>query len=188
MERVERTNSVVNRQVILVTGGARSGKSLYAEQRASALGERRLYVATAEPNDEEMTQRIAMHRKRRSGAWITVEEPVELSAALLEQRGKIDCVLVDCLTLWLSNLLLRGDAEYAGEKVKELVETLPSLEFHVVLVTNEIGSGIVPDNALARQFRDLVGWANQQLAAIASEVVLTVAGLPMTVKKTNTCL
>jgi adenosylcobinamide kinase / adenosylcobinamide-phosphate guanylyltransferase len=187
MERVERTNSVVNRQVILITGGARSGKSRYAEQRAAALGERRLYVATAQSKDEEMKQRIAMHRKRRGGAWITVEEPVELSAALLEQRDKIDCALVDCLTLWLSNLLLRRDAEYAEEKIRQLVETLPSLDFHVVLVTNEVGSGIVPDNALARQFRDLAGWANQQLAAIASEVVLTVAGLPMTVKKTNTC-
>ena len=188
MKRVERTNTVVNKQIILITGGARSGKSLYAEERAVALGERRLYVATAESKDEEMAQRIAAHRKRRGGAWITIEEPVELSVALIAQRGQTDCALVDCLTLWVSNILLRRDAEYAEEKVQQLVETLPSLDFHVVLVTNEVGAGIVPDNPLARQFRDLAGWANQQLAAIASEVVLTVAGLPMTVKKTNPCL
>lgn len=187
MERIERTNTVVNKQIILITGGARSGKSRYAEERAVALGGRRLYVATAESKDEEMAQRIETHRKRRRGAWITVEEPLELSATLIARRGQTDCALVDCLTLWLSNILLRRNAEYAEEKVQQLAATLPSLDFHVVLVTNEVGAGIVPDNPLARQFRDLAGWANQQLAAIASEVVLTVAGVPMIVKKTDPC-
>lgn len=170
-------------QIILITGGARSGKSIYAEQRAAALGSRRLYVATAEPKDEEMSQRIAEHRKRRGTEWATIEEPVELAEALLAQRGRTDCTLVDCLTLWLSNLLLRRDGKYAVRKVDELIETLPQLDFHLVLVTNEVGWGIVPDNMLARQFRDLVGWANQQFAAAANEVVLTVAGVPMIVKK-----
>ena len=110
---------------------------------------------------------------------------MELSAALLAQRGRTDCALVDCLTIWLSNLLLQRDAEFAEEKVEELVETLPRLDFHVVLVTNEVGWGIVPDNALARQFRDLAGWANQRIAAAADEVVLTVAGIPMIVKKSD---
>ena len=170
-------------QIILITGGARSGKSIYAEQRAAALGSRRLYVATAEPKDEEMSQRIAEHRKRRGKEWATIEEPVELAEALLGQRGRTDCTLVDCLTLWLSNLLLRRDGKYAVRKVDELIETLPQLDFHLVLVTNEVGWGIVPDNMLARQFRDLVGWANQQFAAAANEVILTVAGVPMIVKK-----
>jgi adenosylcobinamide kinase/adenosylcobinamide-phosphate guanylyltransferase len=107
---------------------------------------------------------------------------VELSSVLLAQRGRTDCALVDCLTIWLSNLLLSCDAEFAIEKVEELVWTLPRLDFHVVLVTNEVGWGIVPDNALARQFRDLAGWANQRIAASAHEVVLTVAGVPMIVK------
>ena len=170
-------------QIILITGGARSGKSIYAEQRAAALGSRRLYVATAEPKDEEMTRRISEHKSRRGKEWATIEEPVELAEALLAQRGRTDCTLVDCLTLWLSNLLLRRDGKYAVRKVEELIETLPQLDFHLVLVTNEVGWGIVPDNMLARQFRDLAGWANQQFAAAANEVVLTVAGVPMIVKK-----
>ncbi|MGH7875654.1 MAG: bifunctional adenosylcobinamide kinase/adenosylcobinamide-phosphate guanylyltransferase [Candidatus Binatia bacterium] len=170
-------------QIILITGGARSGKSKYAELRAQELGDRRLYVATAEAKDEEMAQRIAAHKKRRGNEWTTIEEPVELSSALLTRRGRADCALVDCLTIWLSNLLLRRDAKFAAEKVEELVAMLTSVDFHLVLVANEVGWGIVPDNVLARQFRDLAGWANQRIAAAASEVVLTVAGIPMTVKK-----
>ncbi|HEX9787442.1 MAG TPA: bifunctional adenosylcobinamide kinase/adenosylcobinamide-phosphate guanylyltransferase [Candidatus Binatia bacterium] len=175
------------KQIILVIGGARSGKSKYAELRAGELGGRRLYVATAEAKDEEMAQRIAEHKKRRGNDWLTIEEPVELSSVLLAQRGRTDGALVDCLTIWLSNLLLHHDAAFAGEKVKQLVETLPSLDFHVVLVTNEVGWGIVPDNALARQFRDLAGWANQRIAEAANEVVVTVAGIPMIVKKATPC-
>ena len=170
-------------QIILITGGARSGKSIYAEQRAAALGSRRLYVATAEPKDEEMTRRISEHKSRRGNEWATIEESLELAEALLARRGQMDCALVDCLTLWLSNLLLRRDGKYAVRKVEELIETLPQLDFHLVLVTNEVGWGIVPDNMLARQFRDLAGWANQQIAAAANEVVLTVTGVPMIVKK-----
>jgi len=177
----------VAKQIILITGGARSGKSKYAEQRASELGERRLYVATAEAKDQEMAQRIVEHRQRRGNQWVTVEEPVDLAAALAARHGQIDCALVDCLTLWFSNLLIGYDGKYAENKVEELVTILPRLDFHVVLVTNEVGWGIVPDNALARQFRDLAGWANQRIAAIADEVVLTVAGIPMIVKKETVC-
>jgi adenosylcobinamide kinase / adenosylcobinamide-phosphate guanylyltransferase len=175
------------KEIILITGSARSGKSRCAETRAAELGGRRLYVATAEAQDEEMAQRIAAHRQRRGAQWITVEEPIELAALLVNQRGQIDCALIDCLTLWLSNLLLRRDAEYAEEKVQELLDTLASLDFHVLLVTNEVGWGIVPDNPLARRFRDLAGWANQRFAAAANEVVLTVAGVPMTIKKAPPC-
>ena len=175
------------KEIILVTGGARSGKSRYAEQRAHELGVRRVYVATAEAKDDEMRERIAAHQNRRGAEWTTVEEPVELSATLLAQLGRMDCALVDCLTLWLSNLLLRRDGKYAEEKVAELVQTLPRLDFHVVLVTNEVGWGIVPDNPLGRQFRDLAGWANQSIAAAANEVVLTVAGVPMIVKREPPC-
>jgi adenosylcobinamide kinase/adenosylcobinamide-phosphate guanylyltransferase len=173
----------VNKRTILITGGARSGKSRYAEQRAGELGGRRLYVATAEAKDDEMARRIAEHKLRRGDEWRTIEAPFELSSALLAQRGRIDCTLVDCVTIWLSNLLLRHDAEFAARSVEELVETLARLDFHVVLVTNEVGWSIVPDNPLARQFCDLAGWANQQIAAAVDEVILTVAGVPMIVKK-----
>jgi adenosylcobinamide kinase / adenosylcobinamide-phosphate guanylyltransferase len=174
-------------QIILVTGGARSGKSKYAEQRSGELGSRRLYVATAEAKDEEIAQRIAEHKKRRGDNWVTIEEPMTLSSALLAERGRTDCALVDCLTIWLSNLLLHRDANFAEDRVEELVETLPHLDFHLVLVTNEVGLGIVPDNPLARQFRDLAGWANQQIATVANEVILMVAGVPMVVKKSTIC-
>jgi adenosylcobinamide kinase/adenosylcobinamide-phosphate guanylyltransferase len=174
-------------QIVLITGGARSGKSQYAEKRAAELGRRRLYCATAEARDEEMSQRIAEHRKRRAKEWTTIEEPMELPGALLQWSGRTDCALVDCLTLWLSNLLLQHGAKYAQEKFLKLLEILPSLDFHVLLVSNEVGWGIVPDNPLARQFRDLVGWANQQVAAVANEVVITVAGIPMIAKREPGC-
>ena len=169
-------------EIILVTGAARSGKSRYAEERARELGARRLYIATAEPNDAEMRQRIEEHKRLRGNDWATVEEPLQLAETLLEQRGQTDCALVDCLTLWLSNLVLRYNATDAQEKVKHFMQTTGQLDFHLVLVTNEVGWGIVPDNLLARQFRDLSGWANQRIAAAANQVVLIVAGLPMIVK------
>jgi adenosylcobinamide kinase/adenosylcobinamide-phosphate guanylyltransferase len=175
------------KQIIFITGSARSGKSRYAEFRAEELGERLLYVATAEANDEEMAQRIAEHRKGRANQWATIEEPVELAEALLTQRGKADAVLVDCLTLWISNLLFPRDDEYVRLKVEGLLAILPALDFHIVLVSNEVGWGIVPDNPLARKFRDLAGWSNQRIAEAAGEVILMVAGLPVVVKKESAC-
>ena len=177
----------MSKEIIVITGGARSGKSHYAEQRAIEMGDRRLYVATAEARDEEMAQRIAEHRKRRGNQWRTIEEPLELTQALVAQRGKTDCALVDCLTLWISNLLIRHDDKYASQKVEEMIEKLPQLNFHLVFVTNEVGSGIVPDNLLARKFRDLTGWTNQRMAQAANEVILMVAGIPVIAKKEAPC-
>jgi adenosylcobinamide kinase/adenosylcobinamide-phosphate guanylyltransferase len=174
--------AIMTSDIILITGGTRSGKSQYAEQRIREMGGRSIYVATAEANDEEMAQRIAEHRKRRANQWRTIEEPLELTQVLLAERGRTDCALVDCLTLWISNLLLRHDHKYASEKVDELIEKLPELDFHLVFVTNEVGWGIVPDNSLARKFRDLAGWTNQRIAQAANEVILMVAGVPMTAK------
>lgn len=171
------------KEIILITGGARSGKSSYAEQRARELGPRRLYIATAEAKDEEMRQRIEEHKRRRGNEWVTIEEPIELAETFLAQRAQTDCALVDCLTLWISNLLLQYDRRFVEEKLGQLLETASRLDFHLVFVTNEVGSGIVPDNPLARQFRDLSGWANQRIAAAANEVLLVVAGIPMIVKK-----
>jgi adenosylcobinamide kinase/adenosylcobinamide-phosphate guanylyltransferase len=167
---------------ILITGGARSGKTLYAEKRTRELGPRRVYIATAEAKDEEMTQRIAAHRCARGGGWRTIEEPVELTGTLLERRGQADCVLVDCLTLWMTNLLLQRNCQEARRRVRELCEAMPRLDFHLLLVSNEVGWGIVPENPLARDFRDLLGWANQMIAAVADEVVLMVSGIPVEVK------
>jgi adenosylcobinamide kinase/adenosylcobinamide-phosphate guanylyltransferase len=178
----------MSKTIILITGGTRSGKSKYAEERAATLGSRRLYIATAEAKDEEMAQRIAVHQKRRGDAWTTVEEPVALAETLLAWRGRADCALVDCLTLWLSNLLFSTNGTQADEKVEALVQALLQLDFSVVLVTNEVGLGIVPENPLARRFRDLAGWTNQRIAAAADEVVLMVAGIPMAVKKGTICL
>lgn len=173
----------MSKEIVLITGGARSGKSQYAERRALAMSGTRLYVATAEARDEEMVQRIAEHRQRRDNQWRTIEEPLELTRALLAERGRIDCALVDCLTLWLSNLLIRHDETYASEKVEELIEKLPQLNFHLLFVTNEVGWGIVPDNPLARRFRDLAGWTNQRVARLATEVILMAAGIPIIAKK-----
>lgn len=180
-------SSMQRKQIVVITGGARSGKSRYAEELAGETGARRLYLATAEAKDEEMTRRIAEHRKRRGSEWITVEEPIEVSRELLGRRGEVDCAVVDCLTLWVSNLLIRQDEEALTKKVDELIGKLPLLDFHVFFVTNEVGSAIVPDNPLARSFRDLVGWANQRFAQAADEVVLMVAGLPVIVKKGRIC-
>jgi adenosylcobinamide kinase/adenosylcobinamide-phosphate guanylyltransferase len=162
----------------LVLGGARSGKSRYAEGLITALPAPWIYVATAHAGDDEMAQRISAHRSRRGGDWRTIEAQRDLVGTLRAHRAAP--VLVDCLTLWLSNLMLAEadiDAEFA-----RLEDTLKAAGAPVVLVANEVGYGIVPDNALARRFRDLQGVLNQRVAACADNVVLVVAGLPVAVK------
>ena len=166
--------------IVLVTGGARSGKSVIAEGRALdlAAGGGAVYIATAQAFDAEMAARIATHRDRRDGHWRTVEAPLDLAGALAESDGQAR--LVDCLTLWLSNQML-AEADWAAA-ADTLCAVLKAQRAPVVLVTNEVGGGIVPDNALARAFRDAAGLLNQQVAAIADEVILAVCGLPMKVK------
>jgi adenosylcobinamide kinase/adenosylcobinamide-phosphate guanylyltransferase len=165
--------------IILITGGARSGKSTRAEARARAFPGRPVYVATAEALDTEMRERIARHRARRGTDWLERETPLELAAALAETDGHA-ARLVDCLTLWLSNLM-HAERDWETEAVL-LTETLARQKSPVVLVTNEVGLGIVPDNALARRFRDAAGILNQMVARVADEVEFVVAGLPMRVK------
>jgi adenosylcobinamide kinase/adenosylcobinamide-phosphate guanylyltransferase len=165
----------------LVIGGARSGKSSYAERLARESGLAVTYIATCEARDQEMTERIAHHRHRRPPEWRTVEEPLLLADALRREAAANTCVMVDCLTLWLTNVLL---AESPGreEEIDKLLATLPTLPGRILLVSNEVGWGIVPENALARRFRDEQGRLNQRIAAIADEVTLVAAGLPLVLK------
>lgn len=175
----------------LVTGGARSGKSRFAEQYAATLGSEGIYVATSQMLDEEMRDRVGRHRARREGmsfAWNTVEEPYELVRVLEAGRGSI--VLIDCLTIWLSNWLLRceqeADAEAAVQaQVEALVSAFERLseDDAVIAVTNEVGSGVVPAYPLGRQFRDLAGWMNQRLASVCQQVFLVTAGIPVELKR-----
>jgi adenosylcobinamide kinase/adenosylcobinamide-phosphate guanylyltransferase len=166
-------------RTILVTGGARSGKSAIAEARALSFAPRVIYIATAEPGDSEMAARIKAHQDRRGENWQTYAEPLDLTGALATTDGQ-GPRLVDCLTLWLTNLMLGGhDWQAAGHA---LVAALSAQADPVVLVTNEVGAGIVPDNALAREFRDAAGILNQWVGGVADEVILTVAGLPLKVK------
>jgi adenosylcobinamide kinase / adenosylcobinamide-phosphate guanylyltransferase len=162
----------------LVLGGARSGKSAFAEAEVTALPPPWLYVATAQAFDEEMRERIASHRARRAAGWETVEAPLDVSNVLAAAGERP--VLVDCLTLWLSNLLL-GEHDIAAATAA-LDAALEARRAPTVLVANEVGLGIVPDNPLARAFRDAAGRLNQHIAARADRVVFLVAGLPMRVK------
>ena len=170
-------------RIILITGGARSGKSRLAEQLAEGYGAPLGYIATATSGDGEMAERIARHQARRGKEWQTIEEPHDLSGAISRNAPLYRALLVDCVTLWLTNLLLmHHDPEPVLGYVNSLTETITGLNTPLVLVTNEVGMGIVPENRLAREFRDLAGMANQLLAEIADEVYVTYCGLPLRLK------
>lgn len=166
--------------VILVLGGARSGKSRFALARAEALPAPRVFLATAEALDEEMASRIARHRAERSGAWQTIEEPLDVAGVVRRQAGGV--VLIDCLTLWLANCMgdrADGDTRPA---VRDLLDALASRRCAVVAVSNEVGLGIVPDNPLARAFRDAAGAMNRSVAEAADEMQMLVAGQPLRIR------
>jgi adenosylcobinamide kinase/adenosylcobinamide-phosphate guanylyltransferase len=164
----------------LVIGGARSGKSRYAEQLLFAHDGTLIYIATAEAGDAEMAARIAEHQARRGAAWQTIEQPLDLVAALETHCRPTAAVLVDCLTLWLSNLMA-ASRDIAAETTR-LVHAVPRLEGRAVLVSNEVGFGIVPNHPLGREFRDHAGRLNQAVAAAVDEAVFMVAGLPLRLK------
>ena len=182
-------------ELTFILGGARSGKSTLAEQLA-ARGERVLYVATAEGRDEEMRRRIAAHQAARPQHWDTVEEPLDLAGALRPVHNRYDTVLIDCLTLWVSNLLLGrqpGAADDAIEErilntARELLQLVASSGAGWIMVSNEVGLGVVPGSPLGRTYRDLLGRVNQLIAAQARVVYLMVAGLPLQVKPAPTGL
>jgi len=176
-------------RIVLVTGGSRSGKSAHAQKRAEAIVGKRVYVATCPVIDGEMEERVRRHREARNTRdWQTVEEPVDLAGAIARAKGS-SVVLVDCLTLWVNNLMY--EAEIRGERLSEsaiasrcepVVEAARHLDSTVLFVTNETGMGIVPENPVSRHFRDLAGRVNQVIAAAADEVVLVVCGQPLCIK------
>ncbi len=168
----------------LILGGVRSGKSRLAEQRALASGLAVTYVATATAGDAEMQARIAEHRRRRPSSWALIEEPLALARVLREQAAPDRCLLVDCLTLWLTNLLGVSDENVFVKEHDALIDLLPQLPGHIILVSNETGLGVVPLGALSRRFCDEAGWLHQDIARLSDRVLLTVAGLPQLLKGT----
>lgn len=167
-------------EIILITGGAKSGKSLHAERLARQLSDAPIYIATAEARDEEMLARIHRHISRRGPEWTCFEEPRDLPRVLGDTDGQ-GARLVDCLTLWLSNEMLAEGGDWE-RGLKRLTDALPRQKSPVILVTNEVGSGIVPANALARAFQDAAGAVNQTIGALADRVDLVVCGQALTIK------
>ena len=168
--------------IVLVGGGARSGKSRFALEYAEARFARRAFVATAQPLDSEMDGRIRHHQQDRGPGWTTIEAPLDLLGALSREGADFDVLVVDCLTIWLSNVLLDAERN-AEEEIDNLIQCLSGCgTLSIVLVTNEVGSGIVPDNKLARKFRDLAGVLNQRVAQAADEVYWMAFGIPVAVK------
>ncbi len=166
---------------MLVLGGARSGKSAFAEALAASTGLRKVYLATAEAGDGEMAERIARHRADRGDGWLTVEEPRDIVSTLRRNDDPGRVILVDCLTLWLTNRMLDGDdVEKAGAA---LVAALPSLAARVLMVSNEVGLGLVPDTPLGRRFRDAQGRLNARIAAACDSAAFVAAGLPLILKR-----
>lgn len=175
-------------RTIFITGGARSGKSTFAERFALGFGSPLGYLATAQSLDGEMNDRISQHRQRRGDEWQTVEEPLCLAQALADNDGNFRAILVDCLTLWLTNLLLQHEQpgadteELIMSEVHNLSRTLRCMATPVIIVSNEVGMGIVPEHKLGRIFRDIAGRANQILAAASDEAWLVTSGIPLRLK------
>lgn len=174
------SNIALPHGISLVLGGARSGKSAFAEKLVKGSGLKPVYVATGRALDEEMSERIAIHQDRRGKEWETVEEPLALADALRQSAVSGRAVLVDCLTLWVTNLMM-AEADVMRE-CEELIATLPELTAPVLFVSNEVGLGIVPENAMAREFRDLAGSVNQRMAIAAEKAWFVAAGLPLELK------
>ncbi len=194
-------------KITFIIGGARSGKSRFAMKLADSYFlsikgvhggnfvspmqkvevspmHKKVYIATAEPLDEEMKERIEKHKRERSLEWITIEEPLRIGETIRDARDRYDVILIDCLTLWLSNLLINNrDAEKEIEHfVSSLRDIQSSLFSSLFIVSNEVGAGIVPENALSRKFRDLAGYLNQKVAEVADEVYFVIAGIPLRIK------
>jgi adenosylcobinamide kinase/adenosylcobinamide-phosphate guanylyltransferase len=173
----------MTKKVYFITGGARSGKSAFAEKLANGMTGKRAYIATAQALDPEMMVRIQHHRDRRGAVWDTYEEPLAIADLIVKLNGCYRIVLIDCLTLWLSNVIAHtnGDDE-VNSRSDVLVAAIKSFDGSSIIVSNEVGLGIVPENPLARRFRDFAGILNQKMAQAADEVYFTAAGIPMKIK------
>lgn len=169
--------------ITFVIGGARSGKSIFALELGSKISGRKGFIATAERLDEEMKERIILHKKTRPAEWETIEEPLALGEILKEIDGSYDVVIVDCLTLWLSNILGRDEnSDRITKEIEYLATTLKTTSCKVIAVSNEVGQGIVPNNNVARFFRDMSGLMNRKVAGVADEVYLITCGIPLKIK------
>ncbi|MDP2943506.1 MAG: bifunctional adenosylcobinamide kinase/adenosylcobinamide-phosphate guanylyltransferase [Candidatus Omnitrophota bacterium] len=171
-------------KMTFILGGARSGKSRYAAEIAKKLGEKTVFIATATALDEEMKERIRLHKISRPKSWSLIEEPLNLSKVLLKSKPSYDTALIDCVGLWISNLLMANMKDGEIErKLKELTDSILKAKFSlVIIVSNEVGTGLVPADPVSRRFRDLVGLANQIMAAGADEVIMMQAGIPVRIK------
>ena len=188
----------MNKKVIFITGGARSGKSSFALSKSLTVAGRKAYLATAEALDEEMTKRIEQHKKQRGKEWDTYEEPLKIAEVMKDLYGNYSALVLDCLTLWLSNLFMKTQGEGYGlqtieTEIQNLLDSLrhfkssaagaPGSGFcSLYIVSNEVGMGIVPENETARKFRDMAGILNQKIAGVSDEVYMMVAGIPMKMK------
>src|SRR5512137_2316762 len=171
------------KKIYFITGGARSGKSAFAEKIAADIAGKRAYLATAQALDAEMVARIEHHRQRRGSAWDTYEEPLAVAELVKKLSGRYAVVLLDCLTLWLSNIMARTRShDEIDAHLVELVSVMKAFSGVCIIVSNEVGLGIVPDNPLARQFRDQAGFANQKIALAADEAYLLASGIPLKIK------
>ena len=171
--------------VLMVLGGAKSGKSRYALDLCNLLGENRIFIATAQALDDEMCQRIERHKAERGNSWKTVEESLNIVEVIQNYDNECSVILLDCITLWISNLLMKyqEDDRCIKDEVEKLVGCLKKISGRVVLVSNDVGMGIVPDNPLSRRYRDLLGLTNQRIAWASDMVVMLVAGLPLILKQ-----
>jgi len=173
----------MGKKVIFITGGCRSGKSRYALDYANQHFSKKIYLATCEALDEEMAQRIEHHKKMRGPEWHTIEEPVEIVDKIRQYGDKVEVILLDCITLWLSNLLTKGNDDLKiKDGINRLMEILKQTSTSLIVVSNEVGMGIVPADSLSRQFRDLSGMVNQRIAEMVDTVIFMVSGIPIFLK------
>ena len=172
------------KETILVIGGCRSGKSRHALELTEKIpGSKRIFIATCMPLDDEMKERIDRHKKERDKNWKTIEAPVELSVEINENSRKGDLILIDCLTLWINNLLMETESTgIIDDHIQKLIIAFKEAKCPIIMVSNEVGAGIVPENRLARQFRDLAGFTNQKVAECVESVIWMVAGIPVSIK------
>jgi adenosylcobinamide kinase/adenosylcobinamide-phosphate guanylyltransferase len=173
----------MGKRLIFITGGTRSGKSRFALDYANRHFSKRLYLATCEVLDEEIAERVENHKKMRGPEWKTVEEPIEIIDKINEYGDRVEAILLDCITLWLSNLLMRQNSDVKiMDELDRFIKTIKQNQTSFIIVSNEVGMGIVPADSLGRRFRDLQGMANQKIAEAAETVILIVSGIPMILK------